>query len=60
MHETRAREAADECIHGVRAGDAPAVVRAAALAPQRRAQQVTWVYVEVSKILQFYLYFRYL
>lgn len=48
MHASSSREATNECFHGVRAGDAQAPVRAAAVAAQRRAQQVTGIHVEVS------------
>lgn len=34
MHAAGSREASDECIHGVRAGDAQAPVGAAAVAAQ--------------------------
>lgn len=47
-HATRAREAADERVHGVRAGDEAAAVGAATLTAQRGAQQVPRLHVEVS------------
>lgn len=50
IHASSSREAANECIHGFRAGDAQAPVRAAAVAAQRRAQQVTGIHVEVSNL----------
>lgn len=48
MYSSATYQTADECIYGVRTGDAQAPLGAAAVTSQRGTQQITWIHVEVS------------